>query len=94
MPARTVPAVLLLIAAALMVATVELGFAVGLAWHHAPAGQGDGSEWPQFLVVGDWGRDRQYNQTAVADAMDATARSMRVDFVVSTGDNFYEVCGG
>lgn len=37
--------------------------------------------------VGDWGRDGHDNQTLVAAAMGSAARDL--DFVISTGDNFY-----
>lgn len=44
----------------------------------------------KFLVIGDWGREGDYNQSLVADAMAAKAKQMGgVDFVISTGDNFY-----
>ena len=37
--------------------------------------------------VGDWGRDGHDNQTLVAAAMGKAARDL--DFIISTGDNFY-----
>ena len=44
----------------------------------------------RFLVVGDWGRDGAAHQTAVANRMGEVADAMGgIDFVVSTGDNFY-----
>ncbi|CAI5510636.1 unnamed protein product [Closterium sp. Naga37s-1] len=55
-----------------------------------------------FLVVGDWGRNGDYNQSLVAEAMGRVAGEIsssfmgRVagqissSFVISTGDNFYE----
>lgn len=45
-----------------------------------------------FLVLGDWGRRSEYNQSNVAQAMakKAAASSIRPSFVISTGDNFYE----
>jgi tartrate-resistant acid phosphatase type 5 len=42
-----------------------------------------------FLVVGDWGRNGQYNQQNVADRMGEVAEQLDASFVVSTGDNFY-----
>ena len=42
-----------------------------------------------FIVVGDWGRQGEYYQKAVADQMSNAAISLDLDFVVSTGDNFY-----
>eukprot|EP00246_Nothoceros_aenigmaticus_P002268 TRINITY_DN1309_c0_g1_i1.p1 TRINITY_DN1309_c0_g1~~TRINITY_DN1309_c0_g1_i1.p1 ORF type:complete len:364 (-),score=31.30 TRINITY_DN1309_c0_g1_i1:77-1168(-) len=43
-----------------------------------------------FLVVGDWGRNGDYNQTHVAYQMGRVAEELNVDFVISTGDNFYD----
>lgn len=44
----------------------------------------------RFLVVGDWGRNGADFQTAVAQRMGEVAAAMDgVDFIVSTGDNFY-----
>ncbi|KAL2226749.1 purple acid phosphatase 4 [Sesamum indicum] len=41
------------------------------------------------LVIGDWGRKGQYNQSEVAYQMGVTAEKMDVDLIISTGDNFY-----
>ena len=41
----------------------------------------------EFMIVGDWGRDGAYYQRQVATAMGQFRRSQ---FVVSTGDNFYQ----
>ncbi|KAI4357446.1 hypothetical protein L6164_001394 [Bauhinia variegata] len=43
-----------------------------------------------FLVVGDWGRKGEYNQTLVAKQMGIVGKNLDIDFVISTGDNFYE----
>ncbi|XP_024993709.1 purple acid phosphatase 8-like [Cynara cardunculus var. scolymus] len=43
-----------------------------------------------FLVVGDWGRRGLYNQSNVAYQMGDVGEKMDVDFIVSTGDNFYD----
>ncbi|XP_041013969.1 purple acid phosphatase 3-like isoform X2 [Juglans microcarpa x Juglans regia] len=43
-----------------------------------------------FLVVGDWGRRGLYNQSQVALQMGVVAEKLDIDFVISTGDNFYE----
>ena len=57
---------------------------------------GDGSVvsggYVSFLVLGDWGRRSEYNQSLVASAMakKAAASATRPSFVISTGDNFYE----
>lgn len=44
----------------------------------------------RFQVLGDWGRDGAHWQRRVADLMAADARRNGCDFVVSTGDNFYQ----
>ncbi|XP_022994036.1 purple acid phosphatase 3-like [Cucurbita maxima] len=43
-----------------------------------------------LLVVGDWGRKGEYNQSQVAAQMGIIGEKLEVDFVISTGDNFYE----
>ncbi|KAL5748725.1 hypothetical protein ACOSQ2_026022 [Xanthoceras sorbifolium] len=43
-----------------------------------------------FLVLGDWGRRGDYNQSQVALQMGRIGEKLDIDFVVSTGDNFYE----
>ena len=43
-----------------------------------------------FLVVGDWGRDGRYHQTDVAYMMNSDAGVLNANFIVSTGDNFYQ----
>ncbi|GJP47656.1 hypothetical protein CLOM_g6834 [Closterium sp. NIES-68] len=43
-----------------------------------------------FLVVGDWGRNGDYNQSIVAESMGEVAAAVDSSFVVSTGDNFYD----
>ncbi|KAF9673816.1 hypothetical protein SADUNF_Sadunf10G0063300 [Salix dunnii] len=50
--------------------------------------KGDGSL--SFLVVGDWGRRGFYNQSHVAFQMGKIGEKLDIDFVVSTGDNFYD----
>lgn len=43
-----------------------------------------------FLVVGDWGRNGQYHQKDVAIEMNKESARTGAQFVLSTGDNFYE----
>ena len=43
-----------------------------------------------FLVVGDWGRDGRYHQSDVASTMNNDAGVLNANFIVSTGDNFYQ----
>ncbi|KAL7105908.1 hypothetical protein ACP275_07G076200 [Erythranthe tilingii] len=42
-----------------------------------------------FLVVGDWGRGGNFNQSKVATQMGEIGKKLAIDFVISTGDNFY-----
>jgi predicted phosphodiesterase len=42
-----------------------------------------------FIVVGDWGRSGEYRQKDVSRQMGIAAHQLNVDFIVSTGDNFY-----
>ncbi|MED6191809.1 Purple acid phosphatase 17 [Stylosanthes scabra] len=50
--------------------------------------KGDGSL--DFLVLGDWGRKGEFNQSQVAYQMGKLGEKLDIDFVVSTGDNFYD----
>ncbi|KAJ7970236.1 Purple acid phosphatase [Quillaja saponaria] len=43
-----------------------------------------------FLVIGDWGRRGYFNQSEVAFQMGKTAEKLDINFVISTGDNFYD----
>jgi acid phosphatase len=43
---------------------------------------------PAFVALGDWGRNGDRHQTAVAQAMAQAADEVRSRFVVSVGDNF------
>ncbi|XP_027339900.1 purple acid phosphatase 3-like [Abrus precatorius] len=43
-----------------------------------------------FVVIGDWGRKGGFNQSKVATQMGKVAAKLKVDFVISTGDNFYD----
>lgn len=43
-----------------------------------------------FLVLGDWGRRGTDAQRAVASGMARAARTYNPQFILSTGDNFYE----
>ncbi|KAM7487815.1 hypothetical protein LguiB_025299 [Lonicera macranthoides] len=42
------------------------------------------------LVVGDWGRGGTHNQSLVALQMGIIGEKLDVDFIISTGDNFYD----
>ncbi|XP_042063223.1 purple acid phosphatase 17-like [Salvia splendens] len=50
--------------------------------------KGDGTL--KFLVIGDWGRKGEYNQSQVALQMGRIGEELDIDFVISTGDNFYD----
>lgn len=43
-----------------------------------------------FIVIGDWGRRGSFNQSLVAYQMGKIGEKIDLDFVVSTGDNFYD----
>ncbi|CAN1839248.1 Purple acid phosphatase 17 [Linum perenne] len=43
-----------------------------------------------LLVIGDWGRRGLYNQSQVASQMGRIGEELDIDFVISTGDNFYD----
>ncbi len=43
-----------------------------------------------FLVLGDWGRNGEPDQMAVATQMGVAAQAMDAKFVIAVGDNFYE----
>lgn len=42
------------------------------------------------LVVGDWGRRGTHNQSQVAFQMGLIGEKLDADFIISTGDNFYD----
>ena len=43
-----------------------------------------------FIVFGDWGRNGEPDQSAVAAQMSIAAHDMDAKFIISVGDNFYE----
>jgi len=43
-----------------------------------------------FLLLGDWGRNGEKDQMAVATQMGIAAQDMDAKFIISVGDNFYE----
>ncbi|GFS32313.1 purple acid phosphatase 17 [Actinidia rufa] len=57
-------------------------------FEHSTRNGGDGSV--SFIVVGDWGRRGAFNQSLVAFQMGRIGETLDIDFVVSTGDNFYD----
>jgi tartrate-resistant acid phosphatase type 5 len=50
----------------------------------------DESDSLSFLVLGDWGRSGSQLQRAVALSMDSACRRHNVQFIITSGDNFYE----
>ncbi|KAG7671144.1 hypothetical protein Ndes2526B_g02400 [Nannochloris sp. 'desiccata'] len=68
-----------------LIALLEFAIALPMLWkipsYHS---------YPRFFVIGDWGRDGDYNQSVVADSMARKAGLFHPDFIISTGDNFYE----
>lgn len=42
-----------------------------------------------LLIIGDWGRVGEYRQREVAEQLGRAAHTTDIDFIVSTGDNFY-----
>jgi tartrate-resistant acid phosphatase type 5 len=54
----------------------------------APECKGDSAI--RFAVIGDWGWWGQADQVKVANAMDKVGIDCPYDFIVSTGDNFYD----
>ncbi|MFM1770931.1 MAG: hypothetical protein RLZZ71_73 [Bacteroidota bacterium] len=44
----------------------------------------------RFAVIGDWGRWGQPDQMKVAAAMEKIGADCAYDFIISTGDNFYD----
>lgn len=42
-----------------------------------------------FMVIGDWGRNGEYNQREVAEQMARWSEQNKAEFIISTGDNFY-----
>ena len=55
---------------------------------YAPDCKGDSAI--RFAVIGDWGVWGQADQVKVAAAMDKIGAECGYDFIVSTGDNFYD----
>jgi hypothetical protein len=44
----------------------------------------------RFFVLGDWGRQGDFGQQETADCMAEVAKTVKPNFVFTTGDNFYE----
>ena len=63
--------------------------ALGTAIVPRRAWSATGSDTLRFMVLGDWGRKGKHRQTEVADCMQWTWDHRGADFIVTTGDNFY-----
>uniref|UniRef100_J3N8Y5 Purple acid phosphatase n=1 Tax=Oryza brachyantha TaxID=4533 RepID=J3N8Y5_ORYBR len=85
--AAPAPVALLLLTAAAVAAVAPAAAELPRLEHHPHRGD-DGSV--SLLVVGDWGRHGAYNQSMVAAQMGVVGEKMDIDFVISTGDNFYK----
>uniref|UniRef100_A0A5B7BPZ1 Purple acid phosphatase n=1 Tax=Davidia involucrata TaxID=16924 RepID=A0A5B7BPZ1_DAVIN len=76
----------------LLLLAVSFGSLISIAAEELPRFQqpakGDGSL--SFLVIGDWGRRGAFNQSQVALQMGRIGGKLNIDFVISTGDNFYD----
>ncbi|URD82130.1 Purple acid phosphatase, partial [Musa troglodytarum] len=81
----TALSLVLLAAATLMLALLPCS--AELQRFERPA-KADGSL--SLLVVGDWGRKGQFNQSQVAAQMGKIGEELDIDLVISTGDNFYD----
>ena len=44
----------------------------------------------RFIVIGDWGEKGNFFQKQVAYAMDKIITQQKIDFILTTGDNFYQ----
>ena len=73
-----------------LVASLEFFVGIPLVLHRANVYDERVESYPRFFVIGDWGRDGEYNQSVVADMMARKAALFKPDFIISTGDNFYE----
>ena len=74
-----------------LIASIEVAIAVPMLASSSTKWPFPGSErYPRFLVIGDWGRDGCCNQSVLAEAMARKSRIFKPDFIISTGDNFYE----
>lgn len=67
---------------------IMVGLARGELERFEQATKPDGSL--SFLVIGDWGRKGGFNQSLVASQMGVVGERLDVDFIISTGDNFYD----
>ncbi|XP_068658522.1 purple acid phosphatase 17-like [Aristolochia californica] len=76
---------LLLLAAIFILCFVSSGADFQMFEHPANS---DGSL--SLLVVGDWGRRGSFNQSQVAQQMGVIGEKLDINFVISTGDNFYD----
>lgn len=72
----------------MMVMMVMVGLAKAEFQRFEQATKPDGSL--SFLVVGDWGRRGAFNQSHVATQMGIVGEKLDADFIISTGDNFYD----
>lgn len=55
----------------------------------APPAPAKDSDSLTFVVLGDWGKDGNQPQLAVAAMLDSFSRRFHASFIITTGDNFY-----
>ena len=90
-------AVVITAACSCLAVGVGIGISIGKSGGGSSAGEAEVSgvyadaarepeDYLSFLVVGDWGRRGEHNQTVVAEAMGRCAELSKPAFVVSVGD--------
>lgn len=90
-PSWSLRLLLLFLAALLLIAGTTVHFSPCAAAEPAPgARQVPPAGEIRFLVLGDWGRQGGARQREVARGMGDRAAARGADFVITTGDNFYE----
>lgn len=57
---------------------------------HAIKGVPTEAQGVSFLVLGDWGRNGHFYQKEVAKWLDIASYQLDAEFIVTTGDNFYD----
>ncbi|KAJ9554038.1 hypothetical protein OSB04_018083 [Centaurea solstitialis] len=77
---------IILVVVCMAVAAIDV--AAELQRFDHPPSKADGSL--DVLVIGDWGRRGLYNQSDVAFQMGKMGENLDADFIISTGDNFYD----
>jgi tartrate-resistant acid phosphatase type 5 len=74
----------------LFAATAQVALSGPLLTRGLFAANSQDSETLNFLIVGDWGRKGQKEQSEVATQMGLAAAQIGASFIISVGDNFYD----